>query len=515
MTMTRKKKYANGTGTSGIPTYIPSPNQTLQENTLLINQAEAEAGNNVWTSTIIPIIGQIAGSMASKGNFMAKQPGSEAIAAMGNSGTTGSIEVEGKEVLETPAGQTTKVKGPSHEAGGVDANVPDGTKIYSDRIKVAGKTMAERKEAREKRLFNLDKTSATRTGDLATRNSVARSKEIIEAEEASDLAMQEMANAFTKMQTFAMGTGPDGINKYALGTGEAGIDPEKDPLGYFLANLKRMGTDIPALNPYGETPLKSTDVDAMDLSRNEGVAIDLTNNKSGYSNLELAPTASNTSSNAKSTSGAGSFTPTAGDFTSVFGNLISAFGPMRNTLESRATDTPNVNSFKDFGKEGLAANQDAMDTVSGQEDNALNRIKSNTRGSKRSFRNSARGVNQQRAFDLAADMGANSADTEVYDAFSKQMMQLFTQKAGLENQQDQVVMGGEAGRDLANRQDKDNFYTQKAKDIATMGTGIQQTGKDLNAISQNEMYMNMLNQMSKYFQFDSKGQIIGINQTTK
>ncbi len=53
------------------------------------------------------------------------------------------IEVEDDEVLETPMGSVSKVSGASHEQGGVDVNVPDGTKIYSDRIKIDGKTMAE------------------------------------------------------------------------------------------------------------------------------------------------------------------------------------------------------------------------------------------------------------------------------------------------------------------------------------------------------------------------------------
>jgi hypothetical protein len=203
-----------------------------------------------------------------------------------------------------------------------------------------------------------------------------------------------------------------------------------------------------------------------------------------------------------------------GDFTGLAGDLVSTFGPIMNTLNSRATDTPNINAFENFGVDALAANSDAKTYVQSQKDNANRRIRSNANTSKRSGRNSARGASTQRALDLAVDMGVNDAQLNVDDAFSRQMMALLSEQGGLENQQDSAVMQGEAARDMNDRRDKDNFYSNKAKDISTMGTGIQETGKDLNAIKQNEMYMKLLNQMSKYFQYDKNGNVIGINQTT-
>lgn len=68
----------------------------------------------------------------------------------------GNAEVEKEEVLQQPNGQVNQVNGPSHELGGVDVNIPDGTKIFSDRLKhptikktfakIAGKYTTDKEE---------------------------------------------------------------------------------------------------------------------------------------------------------------------------------------------------------------------------------------------------------------------------------------------------------------------------------------------------------------------------------
>lgn len=45
-------------------------------------------------------------------------------------------EVEGGESMELPNGQGVNIEGPTHAQGGVDMNLPEGTRIFSDKIKV-------------------------------------------------------------------------------------------------------------------------------------------------------------------------------------------------------------------------------------------------------------------------------------------------------------------------------------------------------------------------------------------
>jgi hypothetical protein len=194
-----------------------------------------------------------------------------------------------------------------------------------------------------------------------------------------------------------------------------------------------------------------------------------------------------------------------GDMLGIGGNMFSSIAPYLNTLKNRAGDTPNVNSFENFGQDALSANDQSQTYVKGQKDNALMRSERGANTARRSGRNSARGVNTMRALNLATEQNKNIADNAIFDNFSKQMMQLLGQRSGLENLQDQAVMGGEQGRDLADRQDRDIFYTNLAKNLTGMGEGIQQTGKDLNQTSQNEIMMNMLNMLSENFGINKKG----------
>jgi hypothetical protein len=207
------------------------------------------------------------------------------------------------------------------------------------------------------------------------------------------------------------------------------------------------------------------------------------------------------------------FTP--GDITGLLGNAVSMFSPMNNTLKNRASDTANTNQYEGYGDEALAANAEAKNMLAGENDNNKQRIVTQANGAKRNSRNSSRGVNTMRATDLAVDLQSNDSNASLSDQYARQMMAMLGQESNMKLNIDQVKKGGAAAADLANRQDKDAFYKQLGQDKATMGQGLQQTGKDLNQVKQNETMMNMVNQMSKYFQFDKDNKIIAINKKTK
>lgn len=674
-----KKKYANGTGVNG---YIPDPNKVMADYDIMLAKAEQKANNNIGLK-IVPIVSSLAQSFiksgagasgggaeagigagegttpaAIKGNsqfnsgtfmnaaqqdtFMQNQ-----YAALGMNDAQGAIEAEGGEVVETPGGEQVELNGPSHENGGVDMNVPQGTKIYSDRLKKDGKTMAERKKARELKLSKIDEVLDKNKTDKAIKNAYERRKIALDQEEEGDLMMQEMASTFENMrkEVMAMGTGIKGV-QYALGTGDEGVvdfvdDPgDIDPVtgkpipkkvtkkdletmqvtsgnadvgsrysnitGYqtgvtndkygagayifspdleggreFISNSAVAGvTNSPQFKLYKQklaaqikaeqaagkpvssymhvgnfangtgpggtgtynTPTQQElehqqaldTIEALRLAEGDSpwnFTSNLDFNSPGTSDVISDTPVAPTSSGAvisKPTTGGNSFMEKAGnwadenlpnvnlgDAVAIGGQLYSAFAPMNNTMENRAGDTPNVNAFKDFGKDALAAIDKSKGYVASQRDNALQRNVVSTRAARIGARNSARGANTMRATDIATELNRLQADSTVNDNFAKQMMDIFGQEAGLENAQDQAVMTGEYQRDLADRQDRDNFYTQKAKDIATKGEGIQNIGKNINAIKQNEMMTNMINQMGKYFTFDKDGNIIAIKSNTK
>ncbi len=489
-------QYAFGTGDTGV---VVNPNQTLSEFQHLLDNAKIQGESNIWANTI-PMVASLATQFAGSGMFSGGDSSTTPIAALGTNNISGQVEVEGDEVIEQPNSAPVQVQGPSHEQGGINMNVEPGTKIYSDRIKIGGKTMAERKKNRENLLLGLDKKSSTRQGDEATKNSVVRMRSNVEKEEASDLNVQELINSFQNIRNkFANGTGPNGVNVDANSNGipdylETSMAVPSTVFGPVEETLTPPITSVNSLQPVGTTYNQALEKESNTFFTPKPVE------SSGYISPETPSTPST------------GYMPTAGDMTSLFGNLISTFGPMENTKANRAGDTPNINAFQNFGQDALSTNEDMLGLVRAQAANAATKLNRGAVATKRSARGTSRSINTQRAMDTLIDLETNAQELGIDDNLSQQMMQVLGNRTGLQNTRDQVVMGGEQQRDLADRQDRDAFYTQMAQDISTKGEGIQTIGKDLNAMSENQMYMKMLNQMSKYFQFDSQGNIIGINQ---
>ena len=114
------------------------------------------------------------------------------------------VEVEGEEMYELPDGQTGEFQGPKHENGGIPIALPEGTKIYSDRLKVDGKTMAQRKEKRDNNIKKLEKLLTKNPSDRFIKEAIKRQQETASLEEQGDMQMQEQANQQQAMQEQAM-----------------------------------------------------------------------------------------------------------------------------------------------------------------------------------------------------------------------------------------------------------------------------------------------------------------------
>jgi hypothetical protein len=199
---------------------------------------------------------------------------------------------------------------------------------------------------------------------------------------------------------------------------------------------------------------------------------------------------------------------TPGNIMGLVGNAISSLAPLTTTLQNRAGDTPNVNYMLNYGDRGLETIDKSKKFVTGTRDTNLKSLEQNKEGARKLNRNSARSLNTKRALDLGVEIAGNEAENQIYSNFANIMAGILGQEAGLQNQQDQVVMSGEANRDIADRQDRDNFYTNMGIGKAAIGEGLQETGKDINAMKQQEVMMNLLNQLSKYgITIDSSGNL--------
>jgi hypothetical protein len=66
-------------------------------------------------------------------------------------------ELELQEQMQLPDGTVMGVDGPSHEQGGIEVNVPEGTKVFSDRLKNGKRTFAQHAKTINNKISKLDK----------------------------------------------------------------------------------------------------------------------------------------------------------------------------------------------------------------------------------------------------------------------------------------------------------------------------------------------------------------------
>jgi hypothetical protein len=678
-------KKANGTGAKGIgpSNYIQTPNQALNDYNIMLANVEKEVANN----KLVPIV-SMAGSLIQQGIGMsgsfAKQqsgikPGSEealdkvldvdpnkiimtgangTVAANGMNNVQADVEVEGGEMYETPQGDVGEFKGPSHEQGGipleVGQDVEEGTKVYSDRLKLGNKTLAERKEARERKIANLEKIASQPLVDTAVKNATKRRMMSIQKEESADLQFQEQVNNMQQMadtMVAAFGTGMTGIQdnpigdtmEYGYGSSNRGVmkyagggeigDPNwrfynYDANGNYTGPaLPQPGTVNPgdrllnannALEAYlnsdahkqaGSTldsMINKTVADTASMATGKmpvagnpavasvvssavsntpsitGTEIDITpqtNSPFNWSNMNAIPdmvmsgkagieqatldaqedqafytpgqvgtpkavtTSASTvtvpTNSASKTSvpkvnlpgtrfsrtmgkvgeklGAANeagMIPGVGDLTKMFGNYLGMTAGIKTANEQRASDITHTNVFKNAGKESQKMLDNAKQGIQTSKAQAIVKATDVGRGGKRGARNSARGVNQMRGMDWLYDTALQSQIAEISANAAQQLSGIDVQKSGVAMNADQMRGQGEYQANMANEAAKDAYYTALGMGRKDYATGMQQSGKDLNAIKQNKIIENLMKQYGTYVTADGKGKLSNKTQLT-
>jgi len=516
--MKNRKKYGNGSGRQGVgPTnYITNPSETLADYNIMLGKAENEALSNPW----LPVTSMLGSLLQTGLGIAGNYAGAKATAKNGSSGLTKDVEVEGEEAFETPSGETGIFKGPSHEQGGipmkVGKDIPVGTTVYSDRLKGAdGLTMAERKARREaaeqKILTRLNKNKT----DLALKNGAKRQMEVLEKEEQQDLQLQELVSQFQNMAQKAFGTGKQGVQKMDKGTGPDGIEPFEYMKGD--ANLNHISDTLennPNINAEALKNFKIGDGinDNASLSYGNPYAKDGINYQTPTT-TKMTPVENYGTGvktpilPAKKIFDPG-YLPKIGDAVGLIGNYFSATQPAKVTAEQRSTDVAHTNVYENYGKAALKNLDNSETYIEGQKKAQIQKIISQSRAGKKSARNSARGVNQQRAMDWLYDTSTAQAIADAFTGANNTMIGIQDRKATVNNQRDEARGKGRWDADIADEKAKDAYYTAKGVNTATTGKFIQQTGKELNQIAMNPQMLQLMEQLGKYVKFDSNGKMV-------
>lgn len=430
------------------------------------------------------------------------------------------VNVENEEVGELPSGDILEFNGNTHEQGGIDIALPGGTEIYSERVKVDGKSMADRKLTRERKELKSTKNLGKDPTNIFAQNSLNRTTEVNEQEDQFDTMIQNLIKTTADRVKYATGgkippylideeyTEPDTANVIRnlgiIGAKQNIVDDVTVPYrreeatnkipAYLDPNTQPATYQQPDYNVYKRT------IPNFEQQTNNNVQVPYR-----YED-ELGDTVTTPKSKFSMDNILG--TVTGGDIFGLTGDIISTFGPYKNTLLNRAGDTPNINPYTEYGKEGLKTIDKTKGYVAQQMDAALKKIASSRATGIKRNANTARGINTLRGLNLTQDVIAGNAEADIRDAYTKQMMNILQMEAQMKDKRDAVVMEGEGRRDMLDRSDRDKYFTNRAKDIATIGYGLQQTGKDINTMKERDVMQNLINELSKYgITVDSSGKL--------
>ena len=186
-----------------------------------------------------------------------------------------------------------------------------------------------------------------------------------------------------------------------------------------------------------------------------------------------------------------------GDNLGAAGIGLSTLGPLLTTVIDRVTDKPNINAFAEFGRDGLETNYQAQQEVKGTSNNIMELLDRKANTQKDLNRRSARSANTMRNLDLATFDTTQGKVKDTLRGESSNLINLLNQQAGLENQQDSVVMQGEAQRDIADRQDKGAFATNMSQDLNNLGTGVQQVAANYNEKLYQDDVIDLIPQLNR------------------
>lgn len=554
-----------------LPNSIETPDEAIAQNELNLSKALVKSENGLTnTLDFLGAAGlQIGTSMLSKGSLGENPSGLEkalfnnrdsiigALNILGGSsqfakgGTVNNpkVEVEGQEVAELPNGQVGEFQGPSHEDGGIKMNLPEGTDIYSKRIKVEGKTMAERKLARERKIESLMKLIEKNPLDKTLKQTLKKVQENNDFLDEKDMLIQNTLHSYNQGIKRAYGgtledeeeddeelnddfsyadyiddeeeeddfyygdeeeseddyytddedyedDEDDEEEEYKMGgtvkkflTG--GTNDPNDPRYYSKSDTSNYVDLSEVLDPLTFNILKNKNINDVNDVNNVTKQVTLTD--SGVEKPSII-------SNDKNFDLNNLFGDISlGDALGMAGSLKGAYTGKKNTLANRASDNPNINYFKNYGKEGLETLKSAKGIFQSIRDSNLEDINRERVNIVKRNNNSARGINTQRALNLASDSKITDAKNKVYQDYATKLSSMLLKQSDLENQQDLKVMSGEAQRDLNDRKDKDNFYTQLGIDEQSIATGIQKFGKNLNKSLERKLNAQALSMLSKWF----------------
>jgi len=469
MAKKRKKRnmnsYALGTGSAGtVKHYLPTPAETMRENEIMMDKIEYDVANNPWTMALDTVGGmaiEYGMSMATSGaGGGGKKAGFKGSTGVDQSFTEGidnptNFMGGGAEGMETQTRYAAKGTGP--QGTGVEVEAEGGEVEQQPGqapVALEGDLHSEGGIDRMVKEGTLYFSNQVKIGG----KTAAERKKIRERE------MTKISKVLEKDPT-------DAVQKetFKRMTEKFEMEEQSDlKVQEFAKNVDKV-YDKAMMAAYG------TSQEGVQKMGKGGEVGDETSFWDGTKDY------------------LGSFT--GGDIMSLAGNLYSGISGLNQAKKNAAENTVNENFYKGYEDEALKTIEEASGYIKGQQAEAGKDVAVRRNDAIARNRNSARGVNTQRAMDLGADVIANRAMGDIYTNFTKVMMDNLYKKSGVQEKAGQITAQEEKAADIANRMDKDNVDTQIGVAKESMGRAMQQTGKDLNQHSESEYMQNVYSEM--------------------
>jgi hypothetical protein len=159
------------------------------------------------------------------------------------------------------------------------------------------------------------------------------------------------------------------------------------------------------------------------------------------------------------------------------GVAVSTLGPLAATIVNRLGDKTNESFYEDFGRQGLAANARAMRGVEAGRQQAIEDINMQRADAAAQARGS-RSMNAARGIQQLSGSQAMRASTVANQQAVTNQSGLMGQRASLLDSRDRVIMDARQAADVANVEDRDQFYTNLAQNLTNLGTGMMYAAKN-------------------------------------
>lgn len=407
--------------------------------------------------------------------------------------------VERGEVVKRPNGEAYKVGGGSHESGNdTEINEPEGTLVFSNDLKIGGKSMADYEVSRirrEKRILkkiegitekiedNAHSAIEANGGKLRYEKALAELMEI-NKERQGHLMIQEAANMADKQQSNSDTEVPEMMyggkikKKYGKGTPPGGISYVKM---LEILGLSDAGKSIPdfstnALPTYDDRFLGQRDpvvVDPLPILQG-GVTMQsrsVTPSQSTYSYDDKI--------NASPYSAPEQKTTNKSSYEDLYG-AADAIGFGVNLLNN--PDEPNF--FSGYGDEALALNSMVLDSAAVEKARRDTEIGLASQSARNRIRNSGLGVGQYLANMSATDLQAESQRDRSTSAFMSMVNNILSGRGNLANNQESVQAQAEARLFDSKERRWDNITSNLAKVLKnTALVGARKEGVDISTYS--------------------------------